>query len=136
MPTYAIVLCVIFALLVIFAIIFAIYRTKKEARQPDEPTKEEKLEEEKFLELTEKKDFIEKTKIINTSTVKNSKEAFNRGVTGAILFGIPGAIIGSNSAKHLSLTTFLIIYKDGHRETDEVVNGSKFYEFSIQFLEA
>lgn len=132
MPTYAIVILVILAFLVVFAIIFAIYKAKKEANQPDE---EELIEDKKFLELTERKNLIEKTKIINTSTVKNSNEAFNRGVTGAVLFGVTGAIIGSNSAKHISTTTFLIIYKDGHRETDEVVNGSRFYEFYIQFLE-
>ena len=132
MPTYAIVILVILAFLVVFAIIFAIYKAMKEADQPDE---EEQIEEKKFLELTERKNLIEKTKIINTNTVKNSKEAFNRGVTGAVLFGVTGAIIGSSSAKHISTTTFLIIYKDGHRETDEVVNGSRFYEFYIQFLE-
>lgn len=133
MPTYAIVILVILAFLVVFAIIFAIYKAMKEADQPDE--EEEQIEEKKFLELTERKNLIEKTKIINTNTVKNSKEAFNRGVTGAVLFGVTGAIIGSSSAKHISTTTFLIIYKDGHRETDEVVNGSRFYEFYIQFLE-
>ena len=132
MPTYAIVILVILAFLVVFAIIFAIYKAMKEADQPDE---EEQIEEKKFLELTERKNLIEKTKIINTNTVKNSKEALNRGVTGAVLFGVTGAIIGSSSAKHISTTTFLIIYKDGHRETDEVVNGSRFYEFYIQFLE-
>ena len=135
MPTYAIIILAVLALLVLFAIIFAITKALKEKNQPSEQDEEELIEEKKLLELTERKNLIEKTKIINTSSVKNSKEAFNRGVTGAVLFGIPGAIIGSNSAKHISITTFLIIYKDGHRETDEVLNGSRFYNFYLQFLE-
>lgn len=78
---------------------------------------------------------IVKTKILSTSIVKDKKNAMIRGIVGALLIGTSGAIIGTSSAKNISTTTFLIIYKNGSRETIEVVNETRIYDFYIQYLE-
>lgn len=83
----------------------------------------------------EKLNNIKKTVIVETHTSKDKGEVTDRGVTGALLFGAAGAVVGTASAGDKTITTFLIVYNDDNRETRAVENGSELYNHYIKFLE-
>lgn len=83
----------------------------------------------------EKLNNIKKTVIVETHTSKDKSEVTDRGVTGALLFGAAGAVVGTASAGEKTITTFLIVYNDDNRETRTVENGSELYNHYIKFLE-
>ncbi len=78
---------------------------------------------------------IEKAIILNTDSTKSASSSISRGVIGGAIFGVGGAVGGALSGKNINKTTFLLIYKDGHRETQEVENGSDLYNCYIQYLD-
>ena len=86
-------------------------------------------------EIMAKLDQIKKTVIVETHTSKDTNDAMNRGVVGALLFGATGAIVGTATAEEKSFTTFLIIFDDNTRTTQSVENGSTLYKHYIKFLD-
>lgn len=82
-----------------------------------------------------KLDQIKKTVIVETHTSKDSADAMNRGVVGAVLFGATGAVVGTATAEEKTYTTFLIIYNDDSRQTQCVENESALYNHYIKYLD-
>lgn len=78
---------------------------------------------------------ITKTVIIGQDSTKSTSSTITRGIIGGALLGDLGAMAGMLSAKNKQTTTFLVIYKDGHRETKEVENGSQMYNIYISYLD-
>ena len=109
-----------------------------------EESKDEAKQQEDELALTKEREriilqnlsgIIEKTKILSTSTVEDKNDAMKRGIIGALLIGTPGAVIGTATSGYIKTTTFLVFYKNGKKEAVEVVNGTEFYNFYVQYLE-
>lgn len=78
---------------------------------------------------------IKKTVIVHISSKKDTGSTIARGVAGAWIAGDAGAIVGASTGKMNDFTTFLIIYSDDSRETNEVQNGSELYNHYIKYLE-
>ena len=72
---------------------------------------------------------------MHTSSKKDTGSTIARGVAGAWIAGDAGAIVGASTGKMNDFTTFLIIYSDDSRETNEVQNGSEMYNHYIKYLE-
>ncbi len=85
---------------------------------------------------------IVKTKILSTKEQETSaSKKKNRLLTG-LAAGLGGTWLsseqdkwGSRHKKTEEVTTFLIIYDDSSRETEQVVNGSERYNSLIMYLE-
>ena len=92
---------------------------------------------EKELEELQKhpEHIITRTVIIGHDSQMDMKSAIKRGIIGGALLGDIGAMGGMLSAKQKVFTTFLVYYKDGHTETDEVENGSQMYNIYISYLD-
>lgn len=78
---------------------------------------------------------ILKTKIIDAYGKTSTASAAARGAVGNIVAGPVGGIVGASTAKSKRSTTFLVIYKDGNKQTRTVPNGSFEYQQYIKYLE-
>lgn len=78
---------------------------------------------------------IVKTKIVDVYGKTSTASAAARGVVGNIVAGPVGGIVGASTAKSKRSTTFLIIYKDGNKQTRTVPNGSLEYQKYVKYLD-
>lgn len=86
-----------------------------------------------FLTFTPPKPIL-KTMIVNSDSRKSATSGIARGMLGGFVLGPIGALGGALSAKNKQRATFLIVYKDGTRETRTVnVNGLEFNEY-VKYL--
>ena len=88
-------------------------------------------------------DGILKTKYMSGDTIVTSKvstsSAVGRAVVGNAIAGDVGAIVGASTAKQKvkekQTTTFLVFYKDGHKNLETVENGTLTFEVYVDKLE-
>lgn len=86
---------------------------------------------------------IEKTQYMNGNVATTSKtstsSAIGRAVVGGAIAGDVGAIVGASTAKQKvkekHTTTFLVIYKDGHKSLETVEDDSLEYQVYVDKLE-
>lgn len=78
---------------------------------------------------------IVKTKIIDTHAKTSAASAAVRGTVGGAVAGPVGAIVGASTAKNKHSTTFLIVYKNGKKETRTVPNTSLEYQKYAKYLD-
>lgn len=105
------------------------------------------IQEKKQQEYEEQKrqlaDKIQKTRYMNGDTVVTSKlstsSAVGRAVVGNAIAGDVGAIVGASTAKQKTkakhTTTFLVFYKDGHKNLETVEDGTLRFEVYVDKLE-
>lgn len=105
------------------------------------------IQEKKQREYEEQKrqiaDKILKTRYMNGDTVVTSKlsasSAVGRAVVGNAIAGDIGAIVGASTAKQKTkekhTTTFLVFYKDGHKNIETVEDGTLQFEVYVDKLE-
>lgn len=84
-------------------------------------------------ELQEKLSKIKSTQIIGRYTVTDQRDRLKKGIFGAFLAGTAGSIIGAMSAKGHMVTTFLVSYSDGSKETWDVPEGTPLYQQLLQY---
>lgn len=86
---------------------------------------------------------ILKTRYMSGDTVVTSKlstsSAVGRAVVGNAIAGDVGAIVGASTAKQKTkekhTTTFLVFYKDGHKNLETVEDGTLRFEVYVDKLE-
>ena len=86
---------------------------------------------------------ILKTRYMSGDTVVTSKlstsSAVGRAVVGNAIAGDVGAIVGASTAKQKTkekhTTTFLVFYKDGHKNLETVEDGTLQFEVYVDKLE-
>lgn len=78
---------------------------------------------------------IVKTRIIDAYGKASTSSAAMRGTVGGLVAGPVGALVGASTAKNKRSTTFLILYKDGKKESRTVPNNSLEYQEYIKYLE-
>ena len=119
----------IIVFVVFLAFIYGIVYMTKSSKEDRE---KEQLAAQKAFE--EKVSHIKETHIIGQSSQKNASSAVGRAVVGDILGGGAGAVVGASTAKNDEIITFLIIYDNGKRETDQAKYGDEKYNIYIQYL--
>ena len=78
---------------------------------------------------------IAKTKIIDAYGRTSTSSAAARGAVGNLVAGPVGGIVGASTATSKRSTTFLIIYKNGRKQTRTVPNGSFEYQKYVKYLD-
>lgn len=134
LPTMYGVLALVFAAIPMLVVFF-----KQQYRKEYLPSTAEIRENERRL-LDEK---ILKTRYMSGDTVVTSKlstsSAVGRAVVGNAIAGDVGAIVGASTAKQKikekHTTTFLVFYKDGHKNLETVENGTLQFEVYVDKLE-
>lgn len=121
-------------------------KSEQEKYKQGEMTKEEEKE---YLQKVERKKqeainqanrkTIVKTMIVGSSTDSRKKvgSSVARGLVGGALLGPVGAIAGATTGKNKvnNTTTFLVQYKDGHKETVTVDNSSAKFNELCKYLD-
>lgn len=79
---------------------------------------------------------IIRTKIIDAYGKTSTASAAARGAVGNIVAGPVGGIVGASTAKSKRSTTFLIVYKNGKKQTKTVPNDSLEYQKYVKYLDA
>jgi len=127
--------CAVAILLVAFGSPFTIaHDYKKEVEE------ERQANEEYKRELAAK---IRKTQYMNanvsTTRKTSTSSAIGRAVVGGAIAGDVGAIVGASTAKqkvkNKHTTTFLVLYKDGHKSLETVADESLEYQVYVDKLE-
>ena len=134
LPTVYGVLALVFVAIPILVPFF-----DKQYRKEYLPSTAEIREKERRL-LDEK---ILKTRYMSGDTVVTSKlstsSAVGRAVVGNAIAGDVGAIVGASTAKQKTkekhTTTFLVFYKDGHKNLETVEDGTLQFEVYVDKLE-
>ena len=128
------------ALAFVFAVIpFFVPYFDKQYRKEHLPSTAEIRENER-QQLDEK---ILKTRYMSGDTIVTSKtstsSAVGRAVVGNAIAGDVGAIVGASTAKQKvkekHTTTFLVFYKDGHKNLETVEDGTLQFEVYVDKLE-
>ena len=86
---------------------------------------------------------IRKTQYMNanvsTTRKTSTSSAIGRAVVGGAIAGDVGAIVGASTAKQKvkskHTTTFLVLYKDGHKSLETVADESLEYQVYVDKLE-
>lgn len=127
-------------LVLVFAVIpmFVPYFDKQYRKEYFPSTAE--IRENERRQLDEK---ILKTRYMSGDTVVTSKlstsSAVGRAVVGNAIAGDVGAIVGASTAKQKTkekhTTTFLVFYKDGHKNLETVEDGTLQFEVYVDKLE-
>lgn len=90
----------------------------------------EQSAEQKLQEMLSK---IVSAQIIGRYTVTDQRDRLKKGIFGAFLAGTAGSIIGAMSANGHMVTTFLVSYSDGSKETWDVPEGTPLYQQLLQY---
>ena len=72
--------------------------------------------------------------ILDNDKRKSAASGVVRGAVGSVLLGPVGLVAGAMSAKNKNMTTFLVEYDDGSRETKTVKNNSSEYKKLVKLL--